>query len=141
MLKVSYQLLETELINFTIEDLNVTTTEKDNIVDFRPIISGGYSNNENFIEFTINNKVFVKNEMCSITTVSRYRTETNIVMLDNLKNPEIIDLIARLGYLSNAHLMGMFRIKSYGTKFSEYCIPVREIHEISEMLRSEFNKN
>lgn len=137
MLQVSYQLLETELIHFEIEDLEVISSEKDNIVDFRPKINGGFSKNENFIEFTINCKVFIKNEVCSITTFSRFRTETNLDLIDNIKNTEIVDLIARLGFISNSHLMGMFRIKSLGTKFSEYCIPIREIHEIAKMLDSE----
>jgi len=137
MLRISYQLLETELAHFDIEDIGVDTTEKDTIVDFRPSIHDGFSKNENFIEFTINSKVFLKNEVCSITTFSRFRTESNMNFLDNLKNKEVIDFIARLGMISNSHLMGMFRVKSYGTNFSDFCIPIRDMSEITELLNRE----
>ena len=139
MLKISYQLLETELVHFEIEDLGVNTTEKDNIVDFRPSINGGHLKNENFIEFTINCKIFLENEMCSITTTSRFRTESNMDFVENIKNDEVIGIIARLGLISNSHLMGMFRVKSYGTNFNDYCIPIREIHEIDALIRKGIN--
>lgn len=134
MLKVSYEFIETELIDFNIQDLGVNTSEEDNIVDFRPSINEGFSENEIFIEYTINCKVFIKNEVCSITTLSRFRTESNMNFVDNMKNKDVIDIVAQLGLISNSHLMGMFRIKSYGTNFNSYCIPIRGIHEISEML-------
>jgi len=136
----SYSLLKVELIHFDIEDSGVIYKDKDSITDIRPRIRDGKSDNEFIIDYTINCKVFQNNEICSITTLSRFKTIASLDLLDNLKNKDIVDFIARLGFISNAHLMGMFRVKTDGTSYSEFCIPVRDMQEIYSILFEEYNR-
>ncbi|MEC5167524.1 hypothetical protein RCH18_003286 [Flavobacterium sp. PL11] len=136
-MQVQLQLLEVELINFTIEkELYEKERELTSLVDHRPIISAGHSINQNFIEFTINVQICKNGKVCSITTFSRFVVffeNENFNMLENIKDENVADILANLGVIANAHLMGVFRIKSSETEFDEYIIPVRSHSEMHSM--------
>ena len=136
-MQVQLQLLEVELISFTIEkELYEKECELTSLVDHRPIISAGHSINQNFIEFTINVKICKNGKVCSITTFSRFVVffeDKNFNMLENIKDENVADILANLGVIANAHLMGIFRIKSSETDFDEYIIPVRSHTEMKSM--------
>ncbi len=136
----SYSLLKVELVHFNIEDCGVIYQDKDSITDIRPNISAGILKNEYIIDYAINCKVFQHNEICSITTSSQFKTQTNLDILDNLNNKDVVDFIARLGFIANSQLMGMFRIKSDGTSYSGFCIPIRDMQELSVIFYSEYNR-
>ena len=136
-MQVQLQLLEVELIDFIIErELYEKDCESTSLVDHRPIISPGHSINQNFIEFTINVKIFKNSKVCSITTFSRFVVffeDKNFNMLENIKDENVADILANLGVIANAHLMGIFRIESSKTEFDEYIIPVRSNTEMKSM--------
>jgi hypothetical protein len=136
----SYSLLKVELVHFNIEDSGVIYQDKDSITDLRPNISAGVLKNEYIIDYAINCKAFQNNEICSITTSSQFKTQTNLDILDNLNNKDVVDFIARLGFIANSQLMGMFRVKSDGTSYSRFCIPIRDMQELSTVLYSEYNR-
>jgi hypothetical protein len=135
----SYSLLKVELVHFDIESGDIIYNDKDCITDIRPRIRDGKSDNEFIIDYTINCKAFQENEICSTTSLSRFRTITSLDLLDNLRNKDVVDFIGRLGFIANAHLMGMFRVKTDGTSYSGFCIPVRDMQEISSILFDEYN--
>ena len=136
-MQVQLQLLEVELIDFIIErELYEKDCESTRLVDHRPIISPGHSINQNFSEFTINVKIFKNSKVCSITTFSRFVVffeDKNFNMLENIKDENVADILANLGVIANAHLMGIFRIESSKTEFDEYIIPVRSHTEMKSM--------
>jgi len=136
-MQVQLQLLEVELVSFTIEKKQYQKElELTSLVDHRPIISGGHSINQNFIEFTINVEIFKNGNTCSITTFSRFVLffeDKNFNMLENIKDENVADLLANIGVITNAHLMGIFRIKSSETDFDEYIIPLRSHSEMKSM--------
>ena len=136
-MQVQLQLLEVELISFTIEKKQYEKErELTSLVDHRPVISGGHSINQNFIEFTINVEICKNGNICSITTFSRFVVffeDKNFNMLENIKDENVADILANLGVIANAHLMGVFRIKSSKTDFDEYIIPVRSHTEMKSM--------
>jgi hypothetical protein len=136
-MQVQLELLGVELISFTIEK---EPYEKDreltSLVDHRPIISAGHSINQNFIEFTINVEICKNGKVCSITTFSRFVVffeDKNFNMLENINDENVADILANLGVIANAHLMGMFRIESSKTDFNQYLIPVRSHTEMKSM--------
>ena len=137
----SYGLLKVELVHFDIESGDVIYNDKDSITDIRPRIRGSEPDKEFIIDYTINCKAFQENEICSITTLSRFKTITSLDILENLNNKDVVDFIARLGFIANAHLMGMFRVKTDGTSYSGFCIPIRDMQEISSILYDEYNRS
>ncbi len=137
-MEIQLQLLEVELLDFSISKEKYSEEkELTSLVDHRPTILHGHSLNQNFIEFTINVKIYKNGKVCSTTIFSRFSlffNNLNFNMLENIKNKDVIDILANLGVIANSHLMGIFRIKSIGTDFDEYIIPVRAHTEMYNLL-------
>lgn len=142
-MKFTLSLLDLDLAHFLIEDSNHSIKEDStNLNDFRPVILGGNFKNQYFIEFTINTKIFKQAKVCSITTFSRFEILTeNFDLIENIKDENVINLLSQLGLISNSHLMGMLKLKSEKTIFSEYNIPVTSIYELESMIKSFVNNN
>ena len=143
MIRLHLGLLEVELIDFSIEKANYPKEDElKSLNDHRPIIYPGHSKNQNFVEFTINTKVFKNGNICSITTFSRFVTSFEGNDFDLIKNKgsqDAIGILAEMGVMASSHLMGAFRIKTDKTVFSDHVIPPRSKSEFMNMFSEQFN--
>ena len=142
MIRIHLGLLEVELIDFTIEKGNYPKEDElKSLNDHRPIISAGHSENQNFVEFTINTQVFKNGNICSITTFSRFVASfegNDFNLIKNKGSEDAIGILAEMGVMASSHLMGAFRIKTDKTDFSDHVIPPRSKGEFINMFAETF---
>lgn len=90
---------------------------------------------------SINTKAFLGKEICSITTYSRFEISSPSTNLAGIVTSEdVLHIVSQLMVMASSHLMGMFRVKTEGTKFSEVAIPCRSAQEFFNDIFSNFNK-
>ncbi len=142
MISIHLGLLEVELIDFSIEKGSYPKEDElKSLNDHRPVISVGHSENQNFVEFTINTQVFKNGNICSITTFSRFVVSfegNEFNLIKNRGSKDGIDILAEMGVMASSHLMGAFRIKTNKTDFADHVIPPRSKGEFINMFADSF---
>jgi hypothetical protein len=62
-------------------------------------------------------------------------------LIEKIKDDNVINLLSKLGLISNSHLMGMLKLKSKKTIFYDYNIPITSIYELEKLIKNFANNN
>lgn len=141
MLTVLYDLLEIELIDFTIKKESYSTElEGKSFPECNPNLKDGHAFNQTYVELPTSCKSYFEGEVCYIKTFTRFQVISydNCDFLGKIKTPEGCNILAQLQVLAYGHLMGLFRSSSIGTNFYLYCIQTPYLSQIQTAIQDGF---